>query len=140
MNDLRWLKATKGDQRRLWATLDDLRSQSRPHDSQDCTLLKTQTRGNNVPTGLSSAKVRTADLTTSSMLCASAPDEQFQSFYGCGTNSTFGGKGKNLSFSQTWMTFEEVTDTLVYVAPSILPLDTNYKYCEHLRPCIRQNV
>ena len=40
-------------------------------DSQDCTLLKTQTRGNNGLAGLSSAKVKTADF-ISSMLCAPA--------------------------------------------------------------------
>ena len=52
-------------------------------DNEDCTPLKTQTRGNNVPAGLSSAKVRTADF-TSSMLHAPAltPEspKHFQSF------------------------------------------------------------
>ena len=35
---------------------------------------------------------------------------------GFGTASTFGGKGKT-SFWQAWMTFEDVTDKLVYLAP-----------------------
>lgn len=52
-------------------------------DNQDCTPLKTQTRGNNVHAGLSSAKVRTADF-TSWMLYAPAltPEspKHFQSF------------------------------------------------------------
>ena len=52
-------------------------------DSQDCTLLKTQTGVNNVPAGSSSAKVKTADF-TSSMLYTPAltPESQqhFQSF------------------------------------------------------------
>ena len=64
----------------LLADFPELLSQ----DSQDYTLLKTQTRGNNVPAGLSSAKVKTADF-TSSMLYAPAltPESRkhFQSFF-----------------------------------------------------------
>ena len=52
-------------------------------DGKDCTLLKTQTGGNNVPAGLSLAKVKTADF-TSSMLYAPAltpgSRKHFQSF------------------------------------------------------------
>ena len=63
----------------LWADFPELLSQ----DSQDYKLLKTQTRGNNVPAGLSSAKAKTADF-TSSMLYAPAlrPESRkhFQSF------------------------------------------------------------
>ena len=66
----------------LLADFPELLSQ----DSQDYTLLKTQTRGNNVPAGLSSAKVKTADF-TSSMLYAPAlrPESRkhFQSFLPC---------------------------------------------------------
>lgn len=53
-------------------------------DSQDCTplSLKTQRRGNNVPAGFSSAKVRTADLSLMLYAPAMTPESQkhFQSF------------------------------------------------------------
>ena len=52
-------------------------------DSQDCTLLKTQTGGNNVPAGSSSAKVKTADFTSS--MSTALP--KLLAISGCGTTS-----------------------------------------------------
>ena len=49
-------------------------------DSQDCTLLKTQTGGNNVSAGLSSAKVKTADLTSSMLYTPALTPESRQHF------------------------------------------------------------
>ena len=49
-------------------------------DSQDCTLLKTQTGGNNVPAGLSSAKVKTADFTSSMLYTPALTPESRQHF------------------------------------------------------------
>ena len=54
----------------------------------------------------------------------------FHALSGCDTTSSFRGKGKK-SFWQAWQTFEEVTETLAYLASDLFKsLDAN---CEHFR-------